>query len=192
MVATPDPFLRDLGINVTTDDVQYVFLSIATAAQDPITVIDRLRHLPLLLDRTIPDTELARRRVSRFLQGLEIISRAVRVLLTIDDMDLLGEIKAAVVESIREAIPEGERPPDDWSDNLTNSLSRHLERLQSRLRGASNPSIQTAINVLSHGGELLDPKEPLPRIVLADTIDFAVFRPESDTSRGKSPNHRRK
>jgi hypothetical protein len=146
----------------------------------------------MVLERMLPDTELTRRRLNRLLRGLEIVSAAFRVLLTIDDLDLLGELKKAVSDSIREVLPEKQQPPRDAGEQLSKSLSRRLEAIQSRLIEAKNPRIQSAMNVLSHLDELLNLDQPLPSIVLVDTIDFTVFKPDSDNSETTPAPRRRK
>lgn len=180
-LSAPNPLLNGLAIRFTNEDKDYIFLSFLNAIQDPSTVNDRVRNIPLLLERILPDTETTRRRMARLLQGLEILSHALRVLLTIDDLDLVSELKGAISDSIREAFPLDEPAPRDASTIFAKALAQRLEGLQSRLQRARNPAIQSALNVFAHMEQLLDPKLPFPRLVLADTIDFTAFEPEVRT-----------
>lgn len=176
--SVPDPLLDSLAIRFTEEDTEYILFSFLSAVQDPSSVKDRLRNIPLLLDRILPDTEATRRRMARLLLGIEVLSHALRVLLTIDDLDILFEIKSAVSDSIREAFPLEKPTPRNASSIFAKTIALRLEVLQSRLQEARNPAIQSALNVFEHSDQLLDPRRPLPRLVLADTVDFTAFDPE--------------
>ena len=90
----------ELGIHLRGEDVIYALMTFIEVGNDPAAMAAKAPMYRALIERVLPDTELTRHRLARALQGVEEISRATRVLLTLKDLDLFGVMKSLLIVAL--------------------------------------------------------------------------------------------
>ncbi|MGA3022939.1 MAG: hypothetical protein ABSE66_09135 [Thermoplasmata archaeon] len=168
-----------LGIVFSPQDVFYLLLTGVDVLQNQASLSRKARLYASLLDRMVPDTEFTRRRVARLLQGLEALSRSLRVILTLDDFDLLGEFKSAMIDALQEVADSADKPGKAGFKIELQRLTDRLKVVSERLSDHPDPRVQNALVVLSKMGTLLDVTEDFPELPSVDDIDLKAFEPAS-------------
>jgi hypothetical protein len=175
-----------LGLVFTPEDLFYLMVTGPEVLQSRASLARKASLYASLLKRVVPDTELTRRRTARLLEGLEALSKALRVLLTLDDLDLIGEVKTILIDALEEFAESG----GDWDDENSKAefekIVGKLKVLSDRLTEHPDPRVQNALIVLSKANQLLDVMEDFPKLPSLDDVDLRAFQP---TPRLKSGRH---
>ena len=164
---------KGLGIDFGPEDVQYVLFSLLQAAEKPDSLREKIRLIPLIVDKTLPNTELTRFRAARLLDGLQIIARALSNILTIEDYDVLLEFKRAVHDAFDPITSKTEPPSEADVGRAFDVLNTRLKAIAHRIQDDKSPRIIFAVESLSHLDKVLDLRSELPtslQIPVADTL----------------------
>jgi hypothetical protein len=170
----------DLGLVFTPEDVFYLMFTGVEAIQSRPALARRAALYASLLDRVIPDTELTRRRVARLLMGLEAVSYALRVLLTIDDVDLLKGAKTALTSALDEVAKSGGRSGETGTNAEFDQIVGRLNELFQKVKNHPDPQVQNALAVLSNLDALLDVTVEFPKLPPLSDLDVKAFKPRTE------------
>jgi hypothetical protein len=166
---------QELGIHLRGDDVVYALMTFIEVGNDPAAMATKAPMYRALIERVLPDTEFTRRRLARALQGFEEISRAARVLLTLKDLDLFGEMKNLLIVALKEmeATPRagGKTPAEIANKHFEEGVAELLERL----KNYPDPRVRNSLTVLSKMGRILNLSKPLPALPGTDSIELEKF-----------------
>ncbi len=158
-------------------------MTLVEVGNDPTAMAAKAPMYRALIERILPDTEFTRRRLARALQGLEEISRAARVLLTLKDLDLFGEMKNLLIIALKEmetAPRLGRKTPAEIANK---HFEAGVEELMERLKKYPDPRVRNSLRVLSKMGKILDLSKPLPTLPSTDSIDLERFSLKKSRSR---------
>ena len=183
---------QDLGINVRREDMMYVLTTFLESADDVKAMAAKAPLYRALLERVLPDTEYTRRRLARLLEGLEELSRALRVLLTLDDLDLFGEAKNLISTGLRDIEASARSGATSPGKIANKRFEQGVSQLVERLRSYPDPRVRNALTVLSQSGRILDLSRPLPPLPSTASIplsDFSWKRVDAPKRRTRT-NHR--
>lgn len=162
-----------LGIHLRGEDMVYALMTFFEVANDPDAMASKAPLYRALIDRILPDTDFTRKRAARALQGFEELSRAARVLLTLEDLDLLGEMKNLLVVGLKEM----EAAPKPGGKSPAEIANKHfevgIEELLERLRNYPDPRVRNSLTVLSRMGQILDLSKPMPSLPSSESISLA-------------------
>jgi hypothetical protein len=153
---------RKLGIHVTEDDAIFLGFTALQALISPETARDRIRLVPSILERSVPDTEVTRRKLGRLLAGVARLADAGAVLLTTEDYDVLAQFRTAAEDSIRTLTRPG--TPLTEEDLATSAFIfwHGAMRIIRDLKVHPDPKVRRAMVTLATAGDLIDVDRKLP------------------------------
>jgi hypothetical protein len=185
-----DTLPKNLGVVISQEDVFYLFLS----GLDVVTDLDSLRQKTQiyadLLNRTIPDTQFTRLRLARLLEGLETISKALRVILTIEDFDVLAELRGILLRGLEDVSRSTDPSSGVTSEQAGKNFGRAISEALQQLRENGDPRVRNALQVLAEAGRILDVTQDLPRLPAVDALDIKRLQPSRAEPRPKDDSER--
>lgn len=147
---------KRFGINVTEDDALFLGFTALQALISPDTARDRVRMVPAILERSVPNTEVTRARLGRLLAGIARLTEAGSVLLTVPDYDLLAHIRDAARDSL-DPLSRKPRPLEEEDLAAAAFVFWHgAMRIIRDLKVHPDPKVRSAIATLGRAGDLLD------------------------------------
>lgn len=182
------------GIHFSDEDFEYFLLSMVEISEDPEAIVRRIRLLPHLLDRIMPETEVTRKTSARLLFGIERIVNALRKILEIEDYDILGEIKNMLKDAIQEEMPDREELKseelEEISGHILERISGGFASILFRLQMHEDPEIRKAVETLCTIPQLLDIGDEDIDMILME--DMEIPKLEEAEKAGKKLTVKRK
>jgi hypothetical protein len=157
-------FGRKLGINVTEDDAIFLGFTALQALISPESARDRIRLVSSILERSVPDTQLTRRKLGRLLEGVSALSEAGAVLLTIEGYDILAEIRRAADDALSPMTRKGRPLSEEDLATAAFVFWHGAMRIIRDLKAHPDPRVRSAMRTLARAGDLLDPSQKLPDV----------------------------
>jgi hypothetical protein len=179
----PD-MLATLGIDIGDEDKEYFFLAMIDVAMSPKSIYNRLRVMPELLDRAVPDTNLTRKRIARLLLGFELLFYAARKMVEAENIDILMELKTLLREAVDDSLPETGEITEEDLEGFKKCLTEKAEELGNRIKSSGDPDISEAVDILTSLPPIFDlEKEQFDFIAVKD---FDI----KSLGEGKAPTRR--
>lgn len=181
----PKSILASLGVNLSDSDLQELASYVRLSRDRPKEALRSLPELSALFSRSIPDTSLARARLSRSLEGLEYLVRAARTVLASDDPDLIRGLQRVLRETSSDFFPEGVDRSKIDLDAVVRSLMVRTGTLVAKIPESRDPRVQEAVILLFRAGQALNPLGALPKVPAADTVEIKLDSVTATKRRGR-------